>query len=148
MTLTSTGVIMVNGLDGRGAATTLNFDTSHSNVIAAMSDYLGAPKTGALAECGAGPMEFATFGGLTLNFLEGRFAGWRAERADNLVTVDGIRPGIPFAMLRAERPLQMADSTLEGEFSYQSPDGGTIGGFVDPQGTVISLHAGTTCFFR
>jgi len=148
VTLTSTGLILVDAVEGRGAATSLDFGMAQASVLAAMGEDFPAPAVSTNAECGAGPMQFARFGALTLNFLAGELAGWRADRADNLVTSDGIRPGIMLEQLQTERPVELANSTLEGEFDYQSPDGGLIGGFTDRQGTVLSLHAGTQCFFR
>lgn len=93
-------------------------------------------------------MDFAAFGPVTLNFVDGKLAGWKAERGDNIVTSDGIRLGITIDDIRDERPVETIDSTLDGEFAYTVPDGGTIGGFADKAGTVLSLYAGTNCFFR
>jgi len=104
------------------------------------------------SECGAGPMEFTSFGPLTLNFQDGRLVGWFMEQGPGMVTSDGIRPGITLADLRSERSVRLVeDSTLDGEFEYAAPDGGTIGGFALGEGDsaeVASLFAGTNCFFR
>lgn len=148
ITLTSDGIILVNAVEGRGAATTLSFGMAQDLAIAAMEVDFGKPELSRNGECGAGPMEFAEFGALQLNFLDGKLAGWFAEPADNLVTSDGIRPGIPLAELKRERQVVMANDTLEGEFGYASPDGGDIGGFEGRDGKIISLNAGVNCFFR
>lgn len=148
VTLTSESVILVNAVEGRGTATSLNFGMAQDRVLAALEPDFGKLAVTSNAECGAGPMEFASVGGLQLNFLGGKLAGWSAEPADNLVTSDGIRAGISLADLKSERPVEMADSTLDGEFSYQSPDGGMIGGFTGDDGKIASLHAGVNCFFR
>ena len=56
------------------------------------------------------------------------------------------------AALRDERPVQIiADSTLEGEFQYESADYGMITGFFSgspTEGKISGLAAGMTCFFR
>jgi hypothetical protein len=106
----------------------------------------------ALAECGAGPMKFSTYGPLVLNFLDDEFVGWRAEAGPQVVTADGIRPGSMLRDLKVARSARMIeDSTLEGEFEYIAADGRTIGGFVTGTGKdarIASLHAGVSCFFR
>ena len=148
VTLTADGVILVNAIEGRGAATSLSFGLPQAQVLRAMAADFGEPKIETNAECGAGPMEFAHYGALQLNFLDGKLAGWLAERADNLVTADGIRPGMAMGDLEAERQVRMANDTLEGEFAYTTSDGDMFGGFVSPDGTVTSLHTGVNCFFR
>ena len=148
VTLTSTGLILVGAVEGRGTATTLEFGRDRQAVLDVMAVDFPKPTLSAIDECGAGPMTFAEYGALKLNFLDGKFVGWFADPADNLVTSDGIRPGIPLADLKAERQVTMADSTLDGEFDYASPDGGDIAGFVDKQGKIMSLNAGMNCFFR
>lgn len=148
VTLAPDGIILVNAVDGRGAATTLNFGMPRDRVLAAMGEDFAAPRLSRNGECGAGPMEFAKFGALQLNFLDGKLAGWFADAADNLVTVDGIRPGVSLEDLKSERQVQMANDTLEGEFAYYLPGDQSIGGFVDREGKVMSLNAGVNCFFR
>ncbi|BBC72432.1 conserved hypothetical protein [Altererythrobacter sp. B11] len=103
-------------------------------------------------ECGAGPMEFSSFGPLTLNFQDDRLVGWLMKEGPGMVTSDGIRPGVTLAELRGERSVELLpDSSLDGEFRYTAPDGGTIGGFASgagPDAVVTALFAGTNCFFR
>lgn len=103
-------------------------------------------------ECGAGPMEFTRYGGLTLDWQDGKLVGWLAEQDDRLVTSDGIRPGLRRANLELERSVRLIpDSTLDGEFEYEAADGTRMYGFLTGDGkaqTVRSLYAGTNCFFR
>ncbi|AKH41291.1 hypothetical protein FHS61_001818 [Altererythrobacter atlanticus] len=103
-------------------------------------------------ECGAGPMEFTSFGPLTLNFQEDRLVGWFMEKGPGMQTADGIRPGMTLAELREQRSVELLpNSTLGGEFTYMTPDGGTIDGFLEGEGDgaiVTALYAGTNCFFR
>ena len=152
VTLAPDGIIMVGAVDGRGTATTLDFGRDQANTLAVMKVDLGKPKLTKLAECGAGPMEFAAYGPLTLNFLGGKFVGWRAERGAQVVTVDGFQLGTTLPEIKTERSARrIPETTLEGEFEYASGDGGMIGGFLQGAGDtakVASFHAGTTCFFR
>ncbi len=152
VTLSADGIILVNAVEGRGAATSLTFGRDKPTVLDVMRIDFGKPKLSRLDECGAGPMEFAAWGPLTLNFLDGKLVGWRAEKGAPVVTVDGLQIGNTLAEIKHERSAQrIPGSTLEGEFEYASGDGGTIGGFLDGAGDsakVVSLHAGTNCFFR
>lgn len=129
------------------------FGSLRSEVEQAAAAALGAAAVAsANEECGAGPMEFATFGGLTLNFQDDRFVGWLAKEGSGAVTSDGIRPGIRLRDLEIARSVDMAaESTLEGEFTYRAADGNAIGGFAAGEGRdrrVTSLYSGVTCFFR
>ncbi len=152
VTLTANGIIMVGAVEGRGTATTLEFGRDQATTLAVMEVGFGKPRLTKLAECGAGPMEFAAWGPLTLNFLGGKFAGWRAEKGAQVVTVDGLQLGNTLAEIKTERSARrIPGTTLEGEFEYASGDGGTIGGFLEGAGNaaqVASFHAGTSCFFR
>lgn len=152
VTLAANGIIMVGAIDGRGTATTLEFGRDQATTLAVMEVDFGKPKLSKLGECGAGQMEFAAWGPLTLNFLDGKFVGWRAEKGAQVVTVDGLQLGNTLAEIKGERSARrIPDTTLPGEFEYASGDGGTIGGFLEGVGDaakVTSFHAGTTCFFR
>ena len=151
-TLMAKGIVMVGAVAGRGTATTLEFRRDQANALAVMAVDFGKPKLSKLGECGAGPMEFAAWGPLTLNFLDRKFVGWRAERGAQVVTVGGLQLGSTLAEIKRERSARrIPDTTLPGEFEYASGDGGTIGGFLEGAGDaakVVSFHAGTTCFFR
>lgn len=128
------------------------FGSVQADVERAVSEATGkTAKPSSNEECGAGPMQFAQFGGLMLNFQDGKLTGWFADEGDEAVTGDGIRPGIPLSGLQSERSVKrITDSTLEGEIEYAMPDGSTLGGFVsegaDPR--LTSLYAGMSCFFR
>lgn len=148
-TLTSEGIIAVQAVDGRGSATPLMFGNTQDNVIGALSIPLGKPAESDNVECGAGPMHFADFGPIQVNFQNGKFVGWLAKGGPGFETTDDIAPGGRFAdMAEGHGAEPIADSTLDGEFEMRSDDGGTIGGFRDPQDRIISLHAGANCFFR
>jgi hypothetical protein len=103
-------------------------------------------------ECGAGHMEFTTWGPLTLNFQDERFVGWTIEHPGDVPTVDGAWTGLSRAELEGARNVRSFEgSTLGDEFSYEAPGGGMIGGIFEGEGgdaIVALLYAGTTCFFR
>lgn len=103
-------------------------------------------------ECDAGSTEFSKVGPLQVSYQDNRFVGWYLGTGEGAVTSDGIAVGSTMAALRDERPVQMiADSTLEGEFQYQTGDAGMITGFFDgspTDGKVKALAAGINCFFR
>ena len=147
LTLFADGFIV----DGQRAAP-LRFGNTRADVIAAVRAELGSAATSANAECGAGAMEFARFGDLTLNFLDGVFVGWLAGPEADAVTVDGVLLGSTLGAIKRERSAALvSESTLEGEFEYASSDGGTIGGFLSGEGDaaqVTQLYAGVNCFFR
>lgn len=147
LTLFADGIIV----DGERAAP-LRFGNAKAAVIAAVGTELGDAANSANAECGAGAMEFAKFGDLTLNFLDGVFVGWLAGPEADAVTVDGVLLGSTLGAIKRERSAALvSESTLEGEFEYASSDGGTIGGFLSGEGDearVMQLYAGVNCFFR
>ena len=103
-------------------------------------------------ECGAGPMQFARDGGLTLNFQDGKFVGWYLEEGSDLTTMDGIGLGSTRAGIEQTRTLEMLEgSTLGDEFALGTLEDAEIFGFLDGKGTsakVTALYAGTNCFFR
>lgn len=136
-----------------GTAQYFAFDAPRAQVDAAADKWLGeADRRGSNGECGAGPMEFSHYGKLTLNYLDGKLAGWFLEVEPQAVTSDGIKPGVLMRDLKVTRSVTMADdSTLDGEFEYLAADGKAIGGFAAGEGRearIESLYAGVNCFFR
>jgi len=135
--------------DDNGAARAIPFGTPQATAIAAVAASVGgaAPEVTTNAECGAGPTQFAEFSnGLQLLFQDGTFQGWFLDEA-GLTTADGMGVGSTRASIETSRTVEMQeDSTLGAEFTS-----GDIGGFLTAgtaQGTVTSLYAGLTCFFR
>lgn len=114
--------------------------------------FAAAPEMSSNAECDAGSADFSKAGPLQVTYQDNRFVGWYLDRGEGVVTSDGIATGIAMMALRDERPVQViADSTLDGEFQYQTGDAGMITGFFDgsqTDGTVKALAAGINCFFR
>ncbi|MCT2558843.1 aspartate-semialdehyde dehydrogenase [Tsuneonella sp. YG55] len=135
-----------------GTAQHFAFGAPRAAVEAAGDAWLGTAERSANEECGAGPMAFTRYGGLTLNWQDDRLVGWFAREDPAIVTSDGIVPGKLLRDLEVARSARLIkDSTLEGEFDYLAADGHTIGGFVRGTGrdaTIESLYAGVNCFFR
>jgi hypothetical protein len=94
-------------------------------------------------ECGEGPMDFVSFGGLSLGFQEGKLAGWSLyETEPALRTKNGLTVGAPRSALG---DLEIdEESSLGPEF-----DSGGIGGTLDEKGEKVeALWAGLPCQFR
>lgn len=105
-------------------------------------------------ECGAGPMEFTRYDAMTLNFQDGKFAGWFLgnEPGANLYsTMSGIAIGTTRAKAKESVSIvDLEDSTLGEEFSIGTGDK-VIGGMFAAPGDaakIDALFAGTNCFFR
>lgn len=132
-----------------GSARPIPFGTPQADVLAAVTRAVGGTTPAVITngECGAGPTQFATFAnGLNLAFQDDRFAGWFLDKPGP-TTVDGVGVGTARAALGDARAIEIVpDSTLGVEFRS-----GDLGGFLTaagPGGTVESLYAGLTCFFR
>ncbi len=143
---------LLSGPPGLHSNAVFAFGMPRAEIVAAVTAIRGAPTgTGANAECGAGPMEFVHFGGLSLNFQEGRFVGWSVSPpagARPLEDHSGLRLGTARANLTDadQPPATIETSTLGVEF-----DADGIGGLLSsdaPDATVTHLWAGTNCQFR
>ena len=103
---------------------------------------------------GAGPMEFTRYDAMTLNFQDGKFAGWflgNEPGAENYSTMSGIAVGTPRAKAAASVKLvAIEDSTLGEEFSLGEGENVVGGMFAAPgdAAKIDALFAGTNCFFR
>ena len=141
-------VVDANGVGAKGTQV-LRFGSPRSDVDASLAEAFGGQgEQSANAECGAGPMDFTTYGPLQVNYQDDRLVGWNLQAGEGMATSDGVRPGTtPYALLKEERTVREMESTLPGEFHYTSADYGTIGGIAE-DGRIVSLHAGMNCFFR
>ncbi|MBL8648829.1 MAG: hypothetical protein JNL35_00300 [Sphingopyxis sp.] len=105
-------------------------------------------------ECGAGPMAFTRYDAMTLNFQDGKFAGWflgNEPGADQYSTMSGIAIGTTRAKAAESVTLAMVeDSTLGEEFSLGSGENVVGGMFAAPgdSAKIDALFAGVNCFFR
>lgn len=143
--------VLVVEADGAAAMgkPTMQFGTPRETVEPALALAFGSkPKRSERSDCGGGPMQFSSYGPLTLTFQDDKFVGWTLEEGLSVATSDGVQPGTtPFALLKDEREVREISSSLGGEFEYTTADYGTIGGFAE-DGRIVSLHAGVNCFFR
>ncbi|MCK0128137.1 aspartate-semialdehyde dehydrogenase [Erythrobacter sp. F6033] len=134
--------------DGLAAgAEAFYFAAGQNEVTAALTATLDERTGGGpMPECGAGPMENASFsGGLTVNFKDGIFVGWFHNNGSDQIAVDGeFGIGASRADVEALPGFTLIeDSTLGEEFAL----GDRIGGFFE-NGKVSTIYAGTQCFFR
>jgi hypothetical protein len=141
-------VVDANGVGAKGAEP-FRFGSERDEVDAGLTGAYGtAPEIGENAECGAGPMQFSTYGPLQVAYQNDRFTGWLLRAGDGVTSVDGIRPGVTtLSALKGERAVREIDSTLPGEFEYTSADFGTIRGFSEGD-TITALQAGLGCVYR
>ena len=131
-----------------GAARPLPFGTARALVLTALASR-GAPELGTQTECGAGPLDFATWrDGLKLYFQQDKFTGWALDRraARAVTTAAGIGLGSSRAELEAAYAIAVVQSTLGTEFTA-----GGLAGLLDgpgPRAKITNLWAGTSCNFR
>jgi hypothetical protein len=150
LALDSQGLRVVNV--STGATRAIAFGTSEANVVSVLTNLRGKPRNrGVNRECGAGPLGFASWAdGLSLQFNQGRFAGWnvdgRRQGANKLTTINGIGTGSTRTQLNKAYTVKVSQSSLGTEFSA-----GSLGGLLSGSKStdrVTSLWSGTTCFFR
>lgn len=137
--------------DASGGDRLVAFDTPRADTLDAVRGALGE-QTGISHndQCGAGPMDMAEFaGGLTLYFLEGRFAGWdiAPDGGGSFTSPSGVGIGSTLKAMREKASVDVqASSSLGVEFNT-----GGLSGLLSsdtPAGTVTRLWAGDSCIFR
>ncbi len=150
LALDTQGLRVVNA--STGATRAIAFGTKEADVVSILTNLRGKPRDrGVNQECGAGPLGFANWAdGLSLQFNQGRFAGWsvdgRSKAANKLTTINGIGTGSTRTQLNKAYTVKVSQSSLGTEFSA-----GRLGGLLSgnkPTDRVTSLWSGTTCFFR
>lgn len=137
------------------SARPIPFGADENVAIAAIEKLRGPAKRSTGEECGAGPVQFAQFGGLTLLSQEGKFGGWAIseEEKGGIGTVNGIAIGSSRAALEKAFPTAKIDpdSTLGTEFYTGGDAEDGISGLLDgtgPQAKVTNLWSGLDCVFR
>ena len=135
-----------------GSARPIPFGTARAQVMTALAAR-GAAETGTNGECGAGPLDFATWAdGLTLWFQDGALAGWALNGAaegaagGGASTASGLTIGSTRADLDSAYAATVEQSTLGTEFAA-----GELYGLLDGEGSgarVTALWAGVSCNFR
>lgn len=151
--------VAANAVELRGEGLTAGaeafyFAAGQKEVETALAKALGpSVRTGANAECGAGPVTFTDFpGGLTVHFQQGRMVGWNWHLAQ-----DGDTPASGTVKLVGEVQVGTARSVVEAAPGFAPVEGSTlgeefalgeaVGGFIAGE-AVEMLYAGTQCFFR
>lgn len=137
------------------SARAIPFGTEETTVVAAIEKLRGKAGRDSNDECGAGPIQFAHFGGLSLLFQDGKFGGWSLDNdeAGGIGTMNGIAIGSTRAALDKAFPGVQIDpeSTLGTEFYTGGDAEGGISGLLDgtsPQAKITSLWSGLNCVFR
>ncbi|MEL6487824.1 MAG: hypothetical protein AAFQ13_11870, partial [Pseudomonadota bacterium] len=133
-----------------GVDEVLPFGLPSLDITSYLRRFLGDP--GPLSngdECGAGPMQFRSFGPLQVNFQDDRFVGWsigtdkRGRSAVDVSLRNGARPGDP-ANLVTDHFERIEGSTLGAEYYA---DG--VNAIIDEEtGLIELLMGGTNCVFR
>ena len=138
-----------------GKASLLAFGVPRAQAETALSNVAGKEDDRSTnAECGAGAMEFTRYDAMTLNFQDGKFAGWflgNEPGADQYSTMSGIAVGTSRAEAAASvRLVAIEDSTLGEEFSLGEGERAVGGMFAAPgdSAKIDALFAGVNCFFR
>ncbi len=136
-----------------GSARPLAFGLPRDTVISALA-FRGEPGIGTNGECGAGPLDTASWpDGLTLYFQGGKFVGWAADRRGNdgtdvpaIITAANVGPGSTRAELESAYSAKVFESTLGTEFSA-----GDLFGVLDgtrPTSRITAMWAGASCNMR
>lgn len=136
-----------DGLDAGAEA--FYFAAGQTEVTAALTRVLGDPQeTMDMDECGAGPMQSASFSdGLVVNFQDDKLVGWFLRSADEQIVLnESLGIGLPRTDLEALEGYAIDPESTLGEEFYNESTG--IGGFIGEDGKVSELYAGTQCFFR
>lgn len=142
-------------LNGKGLLLTLPgqparqiaFGTKRAAVMKALS-FRPAAGESTNSECGAGPIDFASWpDGLNLLFQGGEFGGWSLdERADTLKADKGLMIGATRQSLEKSGHLKVEESSLGAEFETAGISG--VLSNATPRGKVTALWAGLSCVFR
>ena len=133
-----------------GSASVLDFGNPQDAVVEQLTMVFGGPQFATNEECGAGPIEFATFDQFVANFQDGRFVGWSVSGTSDRASFsgpDGVTIGMSGADVRKLPTYEpFEDSTLGEEFMLGSGEMAVSGLIEDNQ--VASLWGGTSCNFR
>ncbi len=139
----------------RGSVRHLAFDTPATQAIDAVARvYSGvAPQRTRNEECGAGPLDMATWpNGLTVLSQDDRFVGWSINHgaADGgnagLATMAGIGFGSTRRELEAAYTADIRETTLGQEFAAAEVFGVLDG--AGPSARITAMWAGASCNFR
>ena len=136
-------------LQPSGSARPLPFGSPQAAVIASIESVRGLASKGTNQDCGAGPVEYATWrDGLSLVFQNNRLAGWglssRAKGA--IATAAGVGPGSTRAELESAYNTIVSRTSLGYEFSA-----GALHGVIDgpsASARITDMWGGVSCVAR
>ncbi|GAB5349473.1 hypothetical protein [Alteriqipengyuania sp. 357] len=142
--------LVIAAPEAGGPAVALDFGDPQDAVVEQLTMVFGGPQFGSNEECGAGPMEFATFDTFVAGFQDERFIGWMvngpSERAV-FTGPDGVSLGMAAAdVSKLPSYDALEDSTLGEEFMLGDSEMLVSGLIEDNQ--VATLWGGTNCNFR
>lgn len=138
-----------SGVTGVHHSNMITFEQPQAEVVSQVTAILGQPTaTGRNTDCPSGASDFVRYGALTMNFEEGRFAGWVLDGTQPaLSSYHGLAVGVRRSALIDELAAEVdANSTLGTEVDVNG-----IGALLSgsgPDATVTTLFSGVTCFAR
>ncbi|HEU4455234.1 MAG TPA: hypothetical protein VFR81_19375 [Longimicrobium sp.] len=148
LTVAGDGLRLMDGSSESGRP--LPFGMPMEAVLATLEGARGKAERSTNEECGAGSLEFANWkdDGLSLVFMDGRFAGWSLDgRGGGAVTTGAnVGPGSTRRALEAAHQPTFDETSLGTEFLA-----GDIGGVLDgdgPDARITNMWAGVNCIFR
>lgn len=131
-----------------GSASPIPFGRPKADVLPLLERLRGPAKVGINQDCGAGPVEFASWpDGLGVVFQNDRFAGWALSASTTISTASGIGPGATREQLDAAyADVRVIKTTLGDEFTT----GGFAGLLDGPNASskITDLWAGANCVAR
>jgi hypothetical protein len=147
LALSGDGLMLVNSESG--STRPVSFGTDAATAIAMLSAAVGeVVERGTNEECGAGPVEYLSFGnGLQIVVQKDQFLGWTVRpRADTLRTMSNVGLGTTRAELESVYAAQIAPSTLGMEFMAGGLQGILESGAASAR--ITDLWAGLACVAR
>lgn len=150
LTLAGDGARATNAQTGETQDVAFESDIAlaQTAVAAALEE---SAEMGTNAECGAGPMTFATYpNGFTLNAMQDQFVGWsvRDEMGSaELTTAEGIGVRKTLAELEKAYQVEVFESSLGTEFNAEDQLFGLLSSN-QPDAVITYLWAGIGCNFR
>ena len=137
-------------LPPNGSARPIPFGTPQADVLASLQRVRGPAGRGVNADCGAGPVEYASWpDGLNVVFQRGKFVGWGLDgrAAGALATVNDVGPSTTRAELEgAFATVSVQRTSLGSEFTA-----GKLHGVLDgpgPRARITDMWAGVSCVAR
>ena len=142
--------LLIAAPEAGGSAVELSFGAPQDAVVEQLTMVFGGPQFATNEECGAGPIEFATFDNFAAHFQDERFVGWSvngpSERAE-FSGPDGVTLGMSGETVRELGTYAaFENSTLGEEFMLGDGEMAVSGLVEDNQ--VATLWGGVSCNFR